>query len=381
MSLIRVLATAFLACCVVGPALAQDEIKASGGEFFRYGYGAKGPMVRMQSAGTDATGAAQGTLEVSQQIDLASGGPADTSAALHSSISVNGGPVTNYWAAGLSAYVHGLRDPTGSPDQSQHGALYTHLVKTTDKVPGGIVPDGRRLADGWAQWWVIQDRTGLPSSKGGASVGLEFDWFGNGPDDAPGKARYGRQVVLNRFDKSDASKPFEVGYGDYWNSHTGGAQDTFFNVVSAYYAGWTVAAIDLSQGTGARANPYQDPVNRAVDIKMRNGGKLSFDGDGVSGSYLTHQPGGLEYWSAGARVARLTDAGGLALGSAALAVGPGSIGLQRPARPAGAPGAAGMRLEVACGSMAGTARLVAYAGTSSVPTIIADNLGQGVAGC
>lgn len=346
---------------------------------FRYGYGATAPLVRMQSAGADTKGAAFGVLEVVQQIDLQSGGPAAAVASLYSALSINGGPLTNYWAAGLVTYINGLRDPDGSRDQSQHGALYTHLVKTTDKVPGGVVGPGQVLADGWAQWWVFQDRTGLPSSQGGAFVGLEFDWFGNGPDDAPTKNRYARQVVLKTQDKTKG--PLEVGYGDYWNSTTGAPNDAFFNVVSAYYAGWTVAAIDLSRGTGARANPYVDQTNRAVDIKMRNGGKLGFDGDGATGSFMTHLPGRFEFWSGGYRAARLTDDGGLSLGRGTVSTGPGSIGLQRPPVAVGAPGPVGIRVEMACGTQAGTARLVAYAGTSATGRTVVDNVGHGVAGC
>ncbi len=347
---------------------------------FRYGYGASTPLVTMQSAGTDAAGSGQGVLALSQQITHDGRGAPGAVATLHSALTMNGQPQTDYWAAGFSTYIQNLADPHPPAGGSQHGVLYTHLVKTTAAVPGGTVPPGRHVAEGWAQWWVLSDRTGLPSSRAGSIVGVELDIDGNGADDTADKSRYARQVVLTTFMK-DPSRPFEFGYGDYWNSTTGGGGDSFFNVVSAYYAGWTVAAIDLSQGTGARANPYKDSTNRAVDIKMRNGGKLAFDGDGVNGSYLTHRPGGLEYWSEGNRRATITDAGALILGGAVLNAPGGSLALPRVGTPGPAPGAAGGRLELVCGTRPGTARLVVYAGTSTTPTTIADNIGGGVAGC
>jgi hypothetical protein len=45
------------------------------------------------------------------------------------------------------------------------------------------------------------------------------------------------------------------------------------------------------------------------------------------------------------------------------------------------PGAANTKLEVVCGTNAGTAKLIMYAGTSATPVTIVDNVGSGVNGC
>jgi hypothetical protein len=47
----------------------------------------------------------------------------------------------------------------------------------------------------------------------------------------------------------------------------------------------------------------------------------------------------------------------------------------------GNPGAAVGTLELVCGTTAGTAKLIAYAGTSTTPVTVADNIGSGVIGC
>lgn len=274
-------------------------------DFFRFGYGATRPLVKMQSAGTDAAGAAQQVLSISHQVTHSGTGGAGAIGALYSASTIDGGPDQDYYAAAFTMTNRAKRSVTATPDQAQHGTLFTHQVK--DLPTAGFSP-GDVMADSWVQWWVAQDRTNLPSSQGGAFVGVEFDIFGNNQDDAVGKKRFARQVVLNNY-AGDAAHPLEWGYGDYWNSFTGGAQDTFFNTVIALYAGWTNAAIDLSQGTGARSNPYVDGTNRGVAIKMRDGAKLSFNGDGATGSYLTRGSNRLQYWSGGAEKWSVSDAG------------------------------------------------------------------------
>ena len=46
-----------------------------------------------------------------------------------------------------------------------------------------------------------------------------------------------------------------------------------------------------------------------------------------------------------------------------------------------APGANGAKLEVVCGTTAGSVKLIMYGGTSTTPVTIIDNVGTGVTGC
>jgi hypothetical protein len=59
----------------------------------------------------------------------------------------------------------------------------------------------------------------------------------------------------------------------------------------------------------------------------------------------------------------------------------GPILMQKNAAKSSAPGAENLRMEVVCGTNAGTAKLQAYAGTSTTPVPILDNIGSGVSGC
>lgn len=78
---------------------------------------------------------------------------------------------------------------------------------------------------------------------------------------------------------------------------------------------------------------------------------------------------------------KTTVAGPLTLGSGSLTVSAGSVGLSKITASAAAPGAGGGKIELVCGTTAGTAKLIAYAGTSGTATTILDNIGTGVTGC
>ena len=59
----------------------------------------------------------------------------------------------------------------------------------------------------------------------------------------------------------------------------------------------------------------------------------------------------------------------------------GPLLMQKNTATSSAPGAGAIKMEVVCGTESGTAKLQAYAGTSSTPTTILDNIGSGVSGC
>lgn len=71
----------------------------------------------------------------------------------------------------------------------------------------------------------------------------------------------------------------------------------------------------------------------------------------------------------------------LATGAGTLTLTTGAVGLSKMTASASAPGAAGGKLELVCGTNAGTAKLVAYAGTSGTAVTVLDNIGAGVTGC
>jgi hypothetical protein len=78
----------------------------------------------------------------------------------------------------------------------------------------------------------------------------------------------------------------------------------------------------------------------------------------------------------------LTASGYGMFGSAtALTLNAGEIGLAKIAASGSAPGAAGGKLSLVCGTNSGSVKMIAYAGTSTTPVTIVDNIGSGVTGC
>lgn len=72
-------------------------------------------------------------------------------------------------------------------------------------------------------------------------------------------------------------------------------------------------------------------------------------------------------------------AGALAI-NGVVTVNAGEVGMRRTSATATAPGAQTLKIGIVCGTNAGTAKLVAYAGTTSAATTIVDNIGAGMGG-
>lgn len=68
-------------------------------------------------------------------------------------------------------------------------------------------------------------------------------------------------------------------------------------------------------------------------------------------------------------------------GSTALTLTAGAVGIPKITASGTAPGATGGKIELVCGTNAGSAKLIAVAGTSSTAVTILDNIGSGVTGC
>lgn len=68
-------------------------------------------------------------------------------------------------------------------------------------------------------------------------------------------------------------------------------------------------------------------------------------------------------------------------GSTSLTLAAGEFALLKGTASGSAPGASGLKFAVVCGTNAGSAKVITYAGTSTTPVTIVDNVGSGVTGC
>lgn len=71
----------------------------------------------------------------------------------------------------------------------------------------------------------------------------------------------------------------------------------------------------------------------------------------------------------------------ISVGVTGLTLTTGAYGLAKITASASAPGAAGGKLELVCGTNAGSAKLIIAAGTSATAVTVVDNVGSGVTGC
>ena len=73
----------------------------------------------------------------------------------------------------------------------------------------------------------------------------------------------------------------------------------------------------------------------------------------------------------------LPAGGGASVGTTSAALAPGEFALAKITPSGSAPGAGNLKFAVVAGTTAGTCKIIAYAGTSSTPSTILDNIGSG----
>lgn len=158
--------------------------------------------------------------------------------------------------------------------------------------------------------------------------------------------------------------------------------DTFLSRPAA--ANWQFGAADAAapvpQGTSVQN--VTGVNNTAGVLWSRLGSKGT--GSGVGGSVCdSTAPPGAAAGTQNTEVIQLCElgSGGVQVGGNGLTEVSGELGLIKIAASGSAPGAAGAKLDLVCGTNTGSAKLIAYAGTSTTPVTIIDNIGSGVTGC
>lgn len=146
----------------------------------------------------------------------------------------------------------------------------------------------------------------------------------------------------------------------------------------------------LTLGTNTTAGAVNDKVNILIRGMGTGGAERSLAQ--IAGLQTSNAVGALTFSTANTDVLtermRILDSGSvtvnssLMLGSATpLTLATGEMGLAKITASGSAPGAAGGKLALVCGTNAGTAKVIAYAGTSTTPVTVIDNIGAGVTGC
>lgn len=139
---------------------------------------------------------------------------------------------------------------------------------------------------------------------------------------------------------------------------------------AAGFPGITIEAdqIFTDANQGVRISLYTVPDNTTTQVLALRANASGGIGIGASAP----DPG----------INSLIMAGHVQLGSTtALTLAAGELGFAKIAASGSAPGASGGKVELVCGTGAGSAKIIAYAGTSTTPVTVLDNIGSGVTGC
>lgn len=101
-----------------------------------------------------------------------------------------------------------------------------------------------------------------------------------------------------------------------------------------------------------------------------------------SGGLICNAATGGTSWACGTLQANSASAlANARIGTTALTLAAGELGIDKITASGSAPGAAGIKLSAVCGTAAGSAKLVAIGGTSATAVTVLDNIGSGVTGC
>lgn len=137
---------------------------------------------------------------------------------------------------------------------------------------------------------------------------------------------------------------------------------------------------------------------RASDGKITSTGAINAGGGGTSmnggasGVVSVISTGGFEFASGGSAVTGLDTgvwrlaAGSVAIGNSSSGDASGQVTTTKHTwvvhtASGVAPGATKVTAEAVCGTNAGSAKIILYAGTSTTPVTLLDNIGSGVTGC
>lgn len=184
---------------------------------------------------------------------------------------------------------------------------------------------------------------------------------------SPGTASGGTQTAVNASYSGTTSGTSAIqGYNASLTAPDGGG------ITYATLVGFRANAIAKS-GAGDTITEYagfRADANTAAALNIGFKSSLAVSG---SARYNIYADGTAPNYLQGALILGTTAAN--------ITASQGSIGMAKITASASAPGAAGAKFEVVCGTNAGTAKLVMYAGTSGTAVTVTDNVGTGVTGC
>ena len=197
------------------------------------------------------------------------GGPGGVISNAHHDTIIYGSP-NNYVWGGIDRLLWcGTQTPSaGSP--AEHVGRYIQTIR----MNVGTDSNGRPLPQPqlWAACLEYRDTTGQPSSWAGASLTVEMDWVGNGPDD--GNSRQIQSLVVAQNNPSGAPVEISSVVGIYLGGGSTGHAYRVFNVGIPF----SIAVLDTTQSQQmAGAAAIRLAAGHAIAFEASNSNRLSYD--------------------------------------------------------------------------------------------------------
>lgn len=182
-----------------------------------------------------------------------------------------------------------------------------------------------------------------------------------------------QSTSLQRWQSVDGSNG-----GTEWVSYGNGAGPGFGNLLTGAVAGGTSAAITA---TPTGYNMFNLRGNAWTGSAWALGGIITIASSELWSS--GHQGTAVSFFTTPNATTSLTNSmtlensGGLNLGATIATLAASEFGLNKISASGSAPGAGTVKLAAVAGTTGGTCKLIMYAGTSTTPTTIIDNVGAG----
>lgn len=163
---------------------------------------------------------------------------------------------------------------------AQHVGRYVQTIRQTVYADAeGVSPPQPEL---WAACLEYRDVTGRPSSVTGASLTVEMDWIGNGPDDA--KNRQIQSLVIAQHNKTGEPVDVSTVVGVYLAAGSKGQAQKVFNIGIPFSS----AVLDTTHSVQlAGAAAIRMAAGHAIAFEPSGSNRLAYDS--TTGTLKWHQ--------------------------------------------------------------------------------------------
>lgn len=175
----------------------------------------------------------------------------------------------NYIWGGLDRLLWSGTQAPSATNPTQHVARYIQTARQAANTSGQTLLPQPQL---WAACLEYRDSTGQPSSMAAASLTVEMDWIGNGPDDA--NSRQIQSLVVGQHSTSGAPVEVATGIGFYVLAGSSGSIKTVMSVGVPF----STAVLDTTNAQSIGNAPVlRLAAGQSISLETGNSVKVYYD--------------------------------------------------------------------------------------------------------